>query len=917
MARSGRRQYAKGRHALAECQRSGQKMRYRDLVEDGHVPGLLVHPDWWEPKHPQEIPVSVDDPVALWRPSPEISKPPGEGDDPRTGCCNLDPSIPENTTTAGAVPTGATQVGINDALRFDDARGKEGFVYIQMDNGDWYCSPIVVPIQCTPTYTINLAYPFDGPSPISAGAKVVAGNDSNFVLAAAAVPSSLSESASADSTSSAIQINAVGGCPPYLYQWEWVTQPDPLITITSPTSDNSTLTIGSLADGSYQGELLVTITDTASTPQSTTVNIPVTITLASIAQIILGAPDIAGGQTLLTSDDDLTTLVNESLDSPSGDNWDNVLVMSAGSTILTMSDEQEGWYSPDDGATWEEIIAHNNTLLGLANGGGNSTFEKSITYGSGAPLDVTALIRTSDVLAEVIEDAIGNKTLTSVGPSAPSYSEGVATDFGIGGSISLSGSGTSYLRAYNAADGLFDMKEWTIEFSYKPSANDLAADSTTERVILHSDLPWGTAGSWYVYVQAPFSSDLTYGIVVHNGTSIEGAAALGASTANRLDSPNGWQHIAISRAQKEGSTNIRLRHGALSAATLTTTQQIDSNFRIGSDGSGSTAGRNDDNLAYADGNIDEIRITEHFARVTYGNGGQIGTAVQRLYQKKRWPTTGEDVMIYNRTDAGGRGSFISAHSDPRLHQHGSFLLVQNSPGTYLYGMALHKGEMFGWLGDVDNAGAQTNRAMEIIKWDTNTRLVPWENSDLTTVVDLTTKVPAGWSGSYPYTPVNTLGGHATWIASDGTNLYAAIFNTINRDATIVISTDDGSTWNTNTNEISWGSTLDQPVQFFVDSGGYGYFVSFGGIWKTSGPLTSDPTWSYLNVRSVYLSNRGNVKHGGIINGKLYIVGQSNFSPAQGMVGVSTDKGATFTINTNTEFAALTGVTDLFTLGQNP
>ena len=56
------RQYARGRRAIAECQRSGQKMRYRDLVEDGHVNGLLVHPTWWEPKHPQEIPVEIDDP---------------------------------------------------------------------------------------------------------------------------------------------------------------------------------------------------------------------------------------------------------------------------------------------------------------------------------------------------------------------------------------------------------------------------------------------------------------------------------------------------------------------------------------------------------------------------------------------------------------------------------------------------------------------------------------------------------------------------------------------------------------------------------------------------------------------------------------------------------------------------------------
>jgi len=76
MARSGRRQYAKGRHALAECQRSGQKMRYRDLVEDGHVPGLLVHPDWWEPKHPQLGPFrKVIDAEALRNARPDRVEP--------------------------------------------------------------------------------------------------------------------------------------------------------------------------------------------------------------------------------------------------------------------------------------------------------------------------------------------------------------------------------------------------------------------------------------------------------------------------------------------------------------------------------------------------------------------------------------------------------------------------------------------------------------------------------------------------------------------------------------------------------------------------------------------------------------------------------------------------------------------------
>ena len=72
--------YARGSHAVGECARSGIKMLRRNMVEDGQYPGLLVHPGWREDKHPQEIPPDVDDPIALYKPAPEQSKPPGEGD---------------------------------------------------------------------------------------------------------------------------------------------------------------------------------------------------------------------------------------------------------------------------------------------------------------------------------------------------------------------------------------------------------------------------------------------------------------------------------------------------------------------------------------------------------------------------------------------------------------------------------------------------------------------------------------------------------------------------------------------------------------------------------------------------------------------------------------------------------------------
>jgi hypothetical protein len=75
------KRFATGRKAINECQRSGKRVPYRDRVEDGYVPGLMVAPDWYEPPHPLDEPLlDIDDPVALYKPAPEISKPPGEGD---------------------------------------------------------------------------------------------------------------------------------------------------------------------------------------------------------------------------------------------------------------------------------------------------------------------------------------------------------------------------------------------------------------------------------------------------------------------------------------------------------------------------------------------------------------------------------------------------------------------------------------------------------------------------------------------------------------------------------------------------------------------------------------------------------------------------------------------------------------------
>ncbi len=156
------RQYARGRHAIAECQRSGQKMRYRDLVEDGHVEGLLVHPDWWEPKHPQETPVTVHDPVALYRPSPEISVPAGYGD-PENLDGGTTPTAPNmgaavSGTTSQALSGGETRMVSTNAVVY-----KIGdWLLIELDTPSTYFVSRITTDTNSPSFTVPFTTAFTG-----------------------------------------------------------------------------------------------------------------------------------------------------------------------------------------------------------------------------------------------------------------------------------------------------------------------------------------------------------------------------------------------------------------------------------------------------------------------------------------------------------------------------------------------------------------------------------------------------------------------------------------------------------------------------------------------------------------------------------------------------------------------------------
>lgn len=64
--------YAKGSRAWGICGRSGKKMLLDEMTFDGRYPNMRVDPAWYEGKHPQEYLPKVDDPTALFRPSPEV-----------------------------------------------------------------------------------------------------------------------------------------------------------------------------------------------------------------------------------------------------------------------------------------------------------------------------------------------------------------------------------------------------------------------------------------------------------------------------------------------------------------------------------------------------------------------------------------------------------------------------------------------------------------------------------------------------------------------------------------------------------------------------------------------------------------------------------------------------------------------------
>lgn len=135
-------------------------MRYRDLVEDGHVPGLLVHPDWWEPKHPQETPPDMTDPIALYRPAPEISVPAGHGD-PENLDGGATPTTPSGAATGQTevdMQAGATQMVAQNAVMYHIG----DWLFIELDAGGVYFVSRITTEVDSPTFVVPFTTPFAG-----------------------------------------------------------------------------------------------------------------------------------------------------------------------------------------------------------------------------------------------------------------------------------------------------------------------------------------------------------------------------------------------------------------------------------------------------------------------------------------------------------------------------------------------------------------------------------------------------------------------------------------------------------------------------------------------------------------------------------------------------------------------------------
>ena len=121
-----------------------------------------MHPDWWEPKHPQEIPVVVTDPIALYRPAPEISIPDGYGD-PENLDGGTTPILPNGSfpgiagITSAAMTVGDLHMAVDVALAYQIG----WWLFIESDDpGNTYFVSRITMTADSPTFTVTFTSPF-------------------------------------------------------------------------------------------------------------------------------------------------------------------------------------------------------------------------------------------------------------------------------------------------------------------------------------------------------------------------------------------------------------------------------------------------------------------------------------------------------------------------------------------------------------------------------------------------------------------------------------------------------------------------------------------------------------------------------------------------------------------------------------
>jgi len=263
--------YARGRKAWGICQRSGQRVLLDRLVRDGHNPGLLVAPEWWEPKHPQEFPPPMDEAIALYRPSPEEAMESSE-DFVASPAAPLSSRYLPSGILADTVYAGETVFTTTIPLTWSAG----DTIYIELDAGGWFAGEAALDGS---GYVLETVQPITGTA--------TAGNDVYITPSGSGVPilalvwnqASLTGTFDTGQSSSSVSVTASNGTAPYVsYVFELIGAAGAGFALV-PTSNAVVIDMTNALGGTYSLQLKATVTDTVG--DTATASLPVTITVTA------------------------------------------------------------------------------------------------------------------------------------------------------------------------------------------------------------------------------------------------------------------------------------------------------------------------------------------------------------------------------------------------------------------------------------------------------------------------------------------------------------------------------------------------------------------------------------------------------------------------------------------------------------